>query len=147
MRDLVESTTVHVVAFRTRSSSLSRESGTDILGSFWPSSRIYVPSSVLACRAKMILLLFLALPVLFALRRPSSALAFSTLGIESRKAKRGNRTKFEAANLWRRSPRFGEDKRVLRKFISCREILFALHYLIILSNGEIERISRTVNVA
>lgn len=37
----------HVDAFRTRSSSLSRrKSGTDILGSFWPSSRIYVPSCV-----------------------------------------------------------------------------------------------------
>lgn len=77
----VESATVHVGAFRTRSSSLSRKSGTDILGSFWPSSRIYVPS-VSACRAKMILLLFLPL-LLFAFRHPqprgtARSLAFST---------------------------------------------------------------------
>lgn len=46
---------------------ISGKVGLTYWGSFWPSSRIYVPF-VSACRAKMIVLLFLAL-LLFGFRR------------------------------------------------------------------------------
>lgn len=153
VRNLVENTTVHVVAFCTRSSSLSRESGTDILGSFWPSSRIYVPTSVLACRAKMILLLFLAHPASVCSPPPFERPRFFNFQHRKPKGERGNPTRFEAANLRRQSPRFGKNKRALRIYLVPRSFFCTIFccYVISLSLQRerirvIERIPRTVNV-
>ena len=153
VRDLVESTTVHVVAFRTRSSSLSRESGTDILGSFWPSSRIYVPTSVLACRAKMILDLFLAHPASICSPPPFERPRF--FNFQHSKAERRTRESYEIRG--RESSEAVSSVRKNMIYLASRSSFCATgesfcRYVISLSLRRerirvIERISRTVNVA